>query len=198
VPPDSLLNFIREGLAEDYTATETRTTLGLPGGFLAKIHSKLATLLRQYQSKWQQNNSLLYHRMQLYVLTDGGGSKKVLWRYNDNPIAGHFGIKRTLELVSRKYNWLGMAHKMKAYTRACSTCQRVCPVRHWLQGSMEPLPQPRSPWRHISMNFVIDLQESRQKRHAKPYNAIPVVVYWYTKQACNFPCPNLLDAIGPA
>jgi hypothetical protein len=60
--------------------------------------------------------------MQLYVLTAGGGRTEVLRRYHDDPMAGHFVDKRTFELVSRKYYWPGMARKVKAYTRAFSTC----------------------------------------------------------------------------
>jgi hypothetical protein len=145
VPPDSLLNLIREGLAEDYTAKEARTALGLLGGFPAKEHSIPTTLLRQYQNHRQQHNSFLYYQPQLYVPATGGGRTEVLWRNHDDPIAGHFGAKRTLELVSRKYYWPGMLRKVKAYTRACSTCQRIRPVQHRPHGSMELLPQARSP-----------------------------------------------------
>jgi transposase InsO family protein len=63
---------------------------------------------------------------------------------------------------------------------------------------MEPLPQPRGPWTDISMDFIVGLPESRRKRHAKPYNAILIVVDWYTKQARYFPCHDSLDAIGLA
>ncbi len=91
-----------------------------------------------------------------------------------------------------------MLHKVKAYTRACSTCQRVRPVRYRLQGSMKPLPQRRSPWMDISMDLIVGLPESCRKRHAKPYNASLVVVNWYTKQARFFLCHNLLHGIGLA
>jgi hypothetical protein len=87
--------------------------------------------------------------MQLYVPAAGGARTEVLQRHHDDPIAGHFGSKSTLELVARKYYWPGMARKVKAYTRACLTCQRVCPVRHRPHGSMEPLQQPRGPWTDI-------------------------------------------------
>jgi hypothetical protein len=48
------------------------------------------------------------------------------------------------------------------------------------------------------MDFVIGLLDSCQKRHANLYNAILVVVNWYTKQVRYFPCHDLLDAIGLA
>jgi hypothetical protein len=142
VPPDALYDLILEGLAEDHTAKEARTALGLPGGYEAKNHSLPAVLLRQYQSHWKQHDGLLYYRMQLYVPAAGGARTEVLRRHHEYPITGHFGAKRTLELVARKYYWPGMSRKVKAYTQACSTCQHVRPVRHRPHGSMEPLPQP--------------------------------------------------------
>jgi hypothetical protein len=63
---------------------------------------------------------------------------------------------------------------------------------------MELLPQTCSPWTDILIAFIVGLLESRQKCYAKPYNAILIVVDWYTKQACYFPCYNWLDAIGLA
>ncbi len=65
VPSNSLLDIIRDGLIEDYTAKEARTALGLPSGFPVEEHSILATLLRQYQNHWQKHDGLLYYRIQL-------------------------------------------------------------------------------------------------------------------------------------
>jgi hypothetical protein len=45
VPPDTLANLILEGQAEDLTAKEAHTALGLPRGYLAKEHSVPAMLL---------------------------------------------------------------------------------------------------------------------------------------------------------
>jgi hypothetical protein len=67
----------------------------------------------------------------------------VLCYHYDNPIAGHFSAKHTLELVDMKYYWPGMAYKVKGYTQACSTCQRVHPMQYMLHGSMTSLPLPR-------------------------------------------------------
>ncbi len=82
---------------------KARTVLGLPSGLHAEEYRILAMLLCLYQNHWQQHDSLLYYRMQLYVLTAGGGHTEVLRRHHNYPIVGHFSAKRTLELVSRKY-----------------------------------------------------------------------------------------------
>ncbi len=114
--------------------------------------------------------------MQLYVPAAGGALTEVLRRHHDDPIIGHFGSKRTLELVARKYYRPGMARKVKAYTRACLTCQCVRPVQHRQHRSMEPLPQQSGPWTDNSVDFIMGLPVSCRKRHVKPYNAILVVV----------------------
>jgi hypothetical protein len=102
VPPDALYDLIQEGLAEDHTAKEARTALGLPSGYEAKNHSIPAVLLHQYQSHWKQHDGLLYYQMQLYIPAAGGARTEVLRRHHDDPITGHLGAKRTLELVARK------------------------------------------------------------------------------------------------
>jgi hypothetical protein len=198
VPPDTLTDLILEGQAQDHTAKEAGKALGLPGGYLAEEHGVPAMLFRQYQSYWQQHDGLLYYQMQLYVLAAEGARTKVLHCHHDDPIVGHFGMKRTLELVARKYYWPGIAREVKAYTQTCSTCQRVCPVQHRLQGNMEPLPQPRVPWVDILVDFIVGLPVSRRKCYAKPHNAILVVVDRYTKPARFFPFHDTLDAVGLA
>jgi hypothetical protein len=136
MPLDTLANLILEGQAQDHTAKEAYTALGLPRGYSAKKHSAPAMLLCQYHSHWQQHDGLLYYQMQLYVLAAGGAGTEVLCRHHDNPIVGHFGAKHTLELVARKYYRRGMARKVKAYTCTCSNCA-MCGI-----GRMEA-------WSHI-------------------------------------------------
>ncbi len=127
MPPDTLRSLIAEGLKTDSRAREARAALGLlDGGGLGQGFT--ASLLRHYQSHWSEQEGLLYYRTLLYVPADGGARREVLRRHHDDPIAGHFGARRTLDLVARKYYWPGMLRDVKAYTKACSTCQRVRPV----------------------------------------------------------------------
>jgi hypothetical protein len=122
----------------------------------------------------------------------------VLRRHYDDLIAGHFGARRTLKLVTRKYYWPSLLRNVKAYTKACSTCQRIHPLRHCLHSTMEPLPQPRGPWTDISMDFIVGLPKSRRRPRGRPYNAILVVVNQYTKMAQYFKCRDTIDAAGLA
>jgi hypothetical protein len=53
VSPETLLNPIPKGRAENFIANEAKTALGFSGGFLAVEHNIPATLLCHYQSHWQ-------------------------------------------------------------------------------------------------------------------------------------------------
>src|SRR5256885_2188267 len=48
----------------------------------------------------------------------------LLRRHHDDPLAGHFRHRRTLELLYRKYYWLGMTSYVKKYVTSCDICQR--------------------------------------------------------------------------
>jgi hypothetical protein len=171
--------------------------LGLLGGG-GQEQSIVASLLWHYQLHWSRQEGLLYHRTLLYVPAEGCARREVLRRHHNNPIASHFGTHRTLKLVARKYYWLGMLHNVKAYTKACSTCQCIRPVWHRPHSIMEPLPQPHGPWTDILMDFIVGLPESCRQPSGRPYKAILVIVNRYTRMAQYFKCRNMIDAAGLA
>lgn len=76
---------------------------------------------------------------QPYV-SPGWSRAEVLRQCHDDPLAGHFGYKRMLELVRRKYSWPHMAREIKAYVAACTTCGRIKPAGHKPYGQLESLP----------------------------------------------------------
>ncbi len=47
---------------------------------------------------------------------------KLISRYHDNPLAGHFGIHKIRELITRKYYWPSLQTEVEAYDKACDVC----------------------------------------------------------------------------
>jgi hypothetical protein len=93
----------------------------------------------------------------LYVPGGSGARTEVLHQHHNDPLAGPFGLRRTLDLVARKYYWLGLSRNVKAYCKANLMCRQVRPVRHRLHGSLEPLLQQRAQWIDIFMDFIVGL-----------------------------------------
>ena len=49
----------------------------------------------------------------------------LLWEHHKSITSGHFGTGKTLILLSRSFNWNGMARDVHYHVRSCDTCQRV-------------------------------------------------------------------------
>ncbi len=76
------------------------------------------------ESEWQLKDGLLVFKDILYVLP--GVLRREAVRFNhDNPLAGHFGYLRTLELVRRKYHWPSISRDIKEYVNTCDTCHQI-------------------------------------------------------------------------
>jgi hypothetical protein len=104
---------------------------------------------------------------------------------HDNPLAGHFGARRTLEKLQRRYEWKGMREDVSQYCRECVPCRRSTPARHKPYGPLAPLPPPSSPWEEVTMDFITELPPSTISRVT--YDAILVVVCRLTKMAHYIP-----------
>jgi hypothetical protein len=113
---------------------------------------------------------------------------------HDDPTAGHYGQKRTLELVKRKYYWPNMHQDVAEYVQTCDLCQRSTATRHRPYGELQALPIPGGPFKSISMDFIVGLPPSTETGGNTPYNALLVIVDRYTKVAKYIPCQDTIDA----
>jgi hypothetical protein len=44
---------------------------------------------------------------------------------HDSKVAGHFGQKKMLELITRNFYWAKMGEWINEYIRTCDTCQSI-------------------------------------------------------------------------
>lgn len=68
--------------------------------------------------------------------------------------AGHFGVNKTLELVSRNFWWPSMRRDVNAYVRTCQSCQQSKAVNHAPYGLLQPLAIPNERWHVVSLDWV--------------------------------------------
>ncbi|KAK3555671.1 hypothetical protein QTP86_027417 [Hemibagrus guttatus] len=74
--------------------------------------------------------------------------------------SGHPGIQRSTQLVRHQFCWPSLASNVEGHVRACSTCAQARTSRQLPEGLLEPLPIPRRPWSHLSVDFLTDLPDS--------------------------------------
>jgi hypothetical protein len=131
--------------------------------------------------QFEQQDGLLLRNNLIYV-PKGPIRLKILRECHDNTLAGHFGMARTHELMSRNYWWPKMNKLLREYVKSCDTCARSKAPRHRPFGLLQPLLIPSRPWGSIAMDFITDLPIVRAK------NSILVMVDRLTKMAHFTPC----------
>jgi hypothetical protein len=111
----------------------------------------------------------------------------VLQTCHDDPLAGHFGVAKTLELVSRGFWWPQPWKLVKEFVKTCDVCACSKAVHHRPYGLLHPLPIPNHPWASISMDFITDLP---------PINGVDtvlVIVDRFSKMAHFVPCSKTIS-----
>ena len=139
------------------------------------------------------SQGLLHYNGRLYVPEEASVREELLKRHHDDPLAGHFGVEKTSELIGRKYFWKSMKADIKEYVDSCDICQRVKVKHHRPYGELYALPIPSGPWKEITMDFITDLPPS--KCRGSVYDSILVIVDRYTKMACYLATTKKLNAV---
>ena len=68
--------------------------------------------------------------------------KVILRELHCSPYAGHFGVQRTQELITRYYWWPHMQEEIEEFVKGCVPCQRGKPMHGAIAGKLLPLPVP--------------------------------------------------------
>jgi transposase InsO family protein len=127
----------------------------------------------------------LYYQDRL-VIPDHDELKLKLLRYvHDSPVGGHAGRAKTLELLQRQYYWPLMHETVRRYVGSCHICSRSKASREKYHGLLKPLPVPERRWKHISVDFVVELPECRTR------SSVMVVTCRLSKMVHFVSCPDL-------
>ncbi len=116
----------------------------------------------------------------------------VMALHHDHILAGHFGYRKTLDLIQRRYWWKGMSKDIKDYVSSCDVCQKSKTSRQAPSGKLIPLPIPERNWQNITMDFIVKLPKSNR------YDSILVIVDRRSKMAHFIPCNETITAEGTA
>ena len=141
---------------------------------------------------WEDSEGVLHHQGLPYV--PELIRTELISRHHDDPLAGHFGIEKTLELVARKYYWETLRRNVENYVKGCDVCLASKAVRHKPYGDLQSLPVPTHRWKDLTMDFVTGLPISTDWK-GDSYDSILVVV---DRMVHYKPVQTTIDAPGVA
>ena len=123
--------------------------------------------------KFKINNNMILYNNLIYIPETV--RVEILNRYHDKPAAGHLGIKRTEELITRNFWWPKLHEDVQSYVKSCELCARSKISRHKQYDYLRPLTVPDRPWRSIEIDFLCGLPRSRG------YSVLMVIVDRFSK-----------------
>ncbi len=129
------------------------------------------------------------YKGKVYVPDIATIKSKILFEHHDAITAGHCGITKTNELISRLYYWPKMQEDIKKYISSCLSCQSNKPSNQVPMGLLQPLAIPESKWSQVSMDLITQLPKSRSG-----FDAIFVVVDKLTKMVHFVPTHTSVSA----
>ncbi|TPX39384.1 hypothetical protein SeLEV6574_g07249 [Synchytrium endobioticum] len=94
---------------------------------------------------------------------------------HDSSLAGHFGRKKSLELLLRHCWWRGISNDVKLYVESCDLCQRTKSSRSRRMGKLVPLPLPQQNHQAITVDYVVKLPLSELPNCSRPFDSIMVI-----------------------
>ncbi|SLM35926.1 gag-pol polyprotein [Lasallia pustulata] len=121
----------------------------------------------------QQTDTLAL--MEDLTLTDNQ-KRQVIQERHDNKLAGHPGISKTIELITRDFKWPGLRKDVQQYVDNCDTCKKAKHSRHKPYGLLQPPAVPNETWTSIAMDFITKLPKSKDPLTKTEYDSIFVVV----------------------
>jgi hypothetical protein len=97
---------------------------------------------------------------------------EVIRTRHDDKIAGHPGIVKTIELITRDYVWKGLRKDVEGYVKNCDTYHKSKHARHKLYRLLQTPEYLERPWARIAMDFIVKLPLFKEPLTGTVYNSI--------------------------
>ena len=180
-----ITNDFMDKVKENYKDDETAEDLRL---YFHENNARQGYFYRPFRkmNKFKIKNNMIFYNNLIYVPEKL--RLDILMRYHEKPAAGHLGIKRTLELITRNFWWPKIHEDVASFVKSCETCARNKFNRHRRYGLLQPLETPDKPWNSIEIDFLCGLPPS------KGYTVIMVVVDRFSKMIHLIPFKQIPDA----
>ena len=140
-----------------------------------KADPKIARIYFDAQGNLTLPHAFHHHRIwdADRILVPRSKIREVIEQCHSTVLQGHWGPRKTFDLVARKYFFPHAKTLVQEFVRACLTCQRIKPDRRGEQGLYRALPLPTRKWQSICIDWVLGLPVI--VRNGQYFNAILTV-----------------------
>uniref|UniRef100_A0A3B3HIF1 Gypsy retrotransposon integrase-like protein 1 n=1 Tax=Oryzias latipes TaxID=8090 RepID=A0A3B3HIF1_ORYLA len=182
-------NIKPDALSRKYCSTENTTTTIIPstcivGALTWDIENRVL------QAQGEEPDHPPCPNGTLFVPTNLR-SDVISWGHTSR-VSCHGGVRRTLNLLRRRFFWPSMEKDVREFVAACTTCARSKASHSAPAGLLQPLPIPSRPWSHIALDFVTGLPPSQGN------SVILTVIDRFSKMAHFIPLSQLPSATETA
>jgi len=108
-------------------------------------------------------------------------TEEVIRDHYNNPLLGHPGISKTVEILQREYATPRLRTHVEKYIREYIYCQQNKSARHAKYGQIQFAPVLDILWKDVIMDFVVKLLKSRDPVIGDIFDSIIVIVDKLTK-----------------
>jgi hypothetical protein len=137
----------------------------------------------------QEGSSLTYRKPEVETLASmdiqltNEQEQAVIQDRHDAKPAGHPGINKTIELVTRDFLWPGLRKDVTEYIQQCDTCAKTKHSRHRPYGLLQTPDKADEPWATVALDFITKLPKSKEPLTGVEYDSILVINDDLTKYA---------------
>ena len=157
-----------------------------------RIDQAVEKALRNEEKEWEREEGMITWKNRIYMPKDRALWGDIIQAHHDEKVAGHPGRYKTQELITRNYWWPYIQSDVRWYVKGCQPCQQAKMRKGKIHALLQPNTIPEQPWEHITIDFITRLPISQG------YNAIMVVVDWFTKYVIVIPTTAEISSMGTA
>jgi hypothetical protein len=124
--------------------------------------------------KFEIIENTLFFKKKLWVSIDQL-KLNIIREVHDKSVSEHSDSRRTCKYLNRWYYWSQVKESVNRYVRNCHVCRRSKVTRDKYSDLLNSLSISDRSWTNVTMNFVIELSESKE------FNAILMIINRLTK-----------------
>ncbi len=141
-------------------------------------------------NKYTQKQALLWKNNKIVVPAIDSLRTLLMQEAHDTSYSGHFGWRKTLNILQRHFYWNKMSSQVKRFVATCDSCQRMKASNQKQAGLLQPLSIPTRNWESVSMDLITDLPLT-----ARGNDAVLVVVDRLSKMTHFAPCKKTISSL---